>query len=146
MARERLMQGGNGVIDLLQEMHGNVADGLEANDRALGNAELAEELDLEKGFDVVVVKPADAGESGYHLALRSRAALAVVLTYQSSDQTVDLALGQPHHPVLQPFPLLRWHSLHSFWQRVASTVATCGYQLYRFIVGKKLSCKCSHKL
>ena len=57
-------------------------------------------------FDVVITVYFIGHEAGYYMARRFGAQLAIYMTAQVSFPTIDDAFGQPHHPALQPFPLL----------------------------------------
>ena len=98
---------------------------IDSNRNALEHPQLRKYInDKNTKFDVTVVSPFLASESGYYLAHRFKSSLAIYFTGQASMSTIDYAMGQPHNPSYLPLILFYFHAPLTFLQRLQNTLAT----------------------
>ncbi len=102
---------------------------IETNDNLLGHPRMKQLLsDPETKFDILMVSPFFASESGYYLAHKFNASLVMYFTGQASISFLDHALGMPHNPAFVPFLMLQYNHPMTFFQRVVNTIATLFFQ------------------
>ena len=77
-----------------------------------------------KKFDIVIVNAFIASESGYYLAKKFDASIALYFTGQVSMPWIDAAVGQPHNPSFLPNPLLGLGTEMNFVERIKNFIAT----------------------
>ena len=91
-------------------------------------------------FDVVITVFFMGHEAGYYMARRFGAQLAIYFTGQVSFPMLDDAFGQPHHPVLQPFPLLPYlpNQMNIFERTLNFILTHLGAQLRKIFIVREL--------
>jgi glucuronosyltransferase len=126
VSEESLVEGGSGETPLFDLV--NTA--IELNENALKHPEIKKLLaDPTTKFDVVIVSPFLAGETGYFLAHKWNAELALYLTGQSKLPFLSSAMGQPHNPALSTIPLLPYSAESmTLFQRVQNTILTFAFE------------------
>ena len=104
---------------------GMVKAAVDSNDRALSHPMMQGFLkDTNTKFDIVIVQPFLAGESGYFLAKKFNAPFAIYYTGQVNMPFVSSALGQPFNPSYDTFGMLPFVGEMSFIQRCINTFAS----------------------
>ena len=75
-------------------------------------------------FDIVIVQPLFACESGYYLGHKFKAPIATYITTQSQMPHVSHAVGQPYHPAYVNFPMLPTVGEMNLFERMINTIAS----------------------
>ena len=106
------------------------------NDNALSNPDIQSLVkDPNTRFDIVIVQPIMSAETGYYLAHRFKAPIAIWNTAQSHLPFISTAIGQPYNPSYVQLPLLEAIGQMNFLERVKNTVASFMFEhLFRNIV------------
>ena len=95
------------------------------NDNALSDPEIQKLIkDPNTRFDLVIVQPLINSETGYYLAHRFKAPIAIWNTAQSHMPFISTAMGQPYNPSYVQFPLLGAIGQMTFFERVINTFAS----------------------
>ena len=95
------------------------------NDNALSDPEIQKLIkDPNTRFDLVIVQPLINSETGYYLAHRFKAPIAIWNTAQSHMPFISTAMGQPYNPSFVQFPLLGAIGQMTFFERVINTFAS----------------------
>ena len=95
------------------------------NDNALSDPEIQKLIkDPNTRFDLVIVQPLINSETGYYLAHRFKAPIAIWNTAQSHMPFISTAMGQPYNPSYVQFPMLGAIGQMTFFERVINTFAS----------------------
>ena len=95
------------------------------NDNALSDPEIQKLIkDPNTRFDLVIVQPLINSETGYYLAHRFKAPIAIWNTAQSHLPFISTAMGQPYNPSYVQFPMLGAIGQMTFFERVINTFAS----------------------
>ena len=95
------------------------------NDNALSDPEIQKLIkDPNTRFDLVIVQPLINSETGYYLAHRFKAPIAIWNTAQSHLPFISTAMGQPYNPSYVQLPMLGAIGHMTFFERVMNTFAS----------------------